>query len=305
DGHTSPQEPGWRTITVSGDGVDLGTLPLAPGWAAEPTNAQATQSIPFFDRYGVELTWSRGSSYLSWDVMPGTKSVGQGCMITGSTDHGLQTLQCGASQVGVLWTAPNATGSVQIIGTNIVPTLWAYIVQHLTVNPHSVSYRSAYTLPSRSPSPSSPDTVTLSGTIDAVDGKAWVPVIVWQDVGGHWVSAHGNALLDTGGAGLIVSGQRLAQAGMQNNGQVNEEYGVGSQPVRGTFWPGLYVAPVADPQDYIIANQTVGSGLGPAIDASASDEVINIGGEILDQGRFTVNGAQWTWTYTPVSPSGN
>ena len=143
-------------------------------------------------------------------------------------------------------------------------------------------------------------TVTVSGTMNGA-GDAMLPVVVWQNVHGQWVSAQGNALLDAGGVGIIMDGTRLRQAGMQNNGQAVQEYGIGSAPVQGTVWPGLYVAPLADPKAYILANQAEPSGLGTAITDDGNNEAINIGGEILDQGQFVVNGSQWSWAYTPQS----
>lgn len=156
--------------------------------------------------------------------------------------------------------------------------------------------------PQSSPHPSA--TITLTGP-EQYGGYAFFPVIIWQHTQGRWVSVRGNALLDTGGGGIVVDGTQLGRAGMQNTGQTVEQFGVGSAPATGTDWPGLYVAPVADPQDYILANQTEPSGLGPAINRDGTDEVINLGGSVIDQGQFTVHGNQWTWTYTPVSPSGN
>lgn len=109
----------------------------------------------------------------------------------------------------------------------------------------------------------------------------------------------GQRAIGYGGINVIASGQALQSAGMQNNGQTVEKYGVGSSPVQGTYWSELYVAPQSDPKAYIIANQTEPSGLGSAVTNDGEDEIINIGGQILDQGTFMVNGTSWTWTYTP------
>ena len=148
-----------------------------------------------------------------------------------------------------------------------------------------------------SPSPSQSNTVTVSGSI--VNGQAFLPVIIWQNTAQGWIHETGQALLDTGGTNQnILNGTALTQAGGQDNPGLGtiQQGGIGAGTVTGYYWPQIFVTPLANPQAYFIANQTLTSGLGPLVD---QQEILNIGLGTLDHGQFMVHGDTWTWTYTP------
>lgn len=139
-------------------------------------------------------------------------------------------------------------------------------------------------------------TVTMHGTV-SVSGQATAPVIIWQYADGKWVHEQGTALLDTGGGPQsTLNGTALkAHGGIYNPALGTIQYsGIGNGTSTGYYWPHMFVAPLTDPHAYFIANKTLTSGLGKAVD---QQEVINIGLGTLDQGQFHVNGTTWTWTY--------
>ena len=139
-------------------------------------------------------------------------------------------------------------------------------------------------------------TVTLHGTVTAA-GQLTAPVLIWQYTGGKWVHEQGTALLDTGGGQQsILNGTALTQAGGRDNPALGTipQSGIGNGTVTGHFYPHIFIAPLTDPKAYFLANQTLPSGLGQAVD---SQEIVNIALGTLDQGHLTVNGQTWTWTY--------
>ncbi len=147
-----------------------------------------------------------------------------------------------------------------------------------------------------SPAPASGQPITLHGTINAA-GQATTPVVIWQYTHGHWVHEQGTALLDTGGGPQsILNGTALHAHGGRYNPALGtvQNHGVGTGSVTGYYWPHIFIAPLTAPRAYFVANQTVPSGLGSAID---SQEIVNIGLGTLDQGHFTVHGHTWVWTY--------
>ena len=175
-------------------------------------------------------------------------------------------------------------------------------VQNYRTSLHNGVPQSAATSAQSVQSSSSGQTMTLHGTVNAY-GQATAPVIIWQYADGKWVHEQGTALLDTGGGQQsILNGSALkANGGLYNpNLGTVQNQGIGTGSITGYMWPHVFVAPVTAPHAYFIANKTLPSGLGKAVD---TQEVLNIGLGTLDQGQFHVNGTTWTWTYHIQSAS--